>query len=71
MVTNITISEEVPTVEKPYQIVLPADQLVKAGSAIGSITSNALSEEDIWRLNILLFLDNNSSIINFANNTTF
>lgn len=64
-ITHVSESIKISSNEKVYPIVLPSDSLIQASSII---TGQELTEEDIWRANILLFI-NNTNVMNATNNT--
>lgn len=64
--------EELPLVEgigDEHPIILPTDQLMKAESSLTG--SNILADEDTWRSNTLLFLENNNTNLSNLTNMTF
>lgn len=63
-------NSDIPDPTSGYPVLVPMDTAFKAESSIENIIYNtfALSEENLWRANTKIFIDNNTFI--FVNNTS-
>jgi hypothetical protein len=60
----------VDSIDKHYPVILPTNSLIQASnSIISSITGKESTDEDLWRLNTMIFLNDNTNLTNITNNS--